>query len=94
MLHAMEYLIHCIMFIAAPVKTEGKKKIKKLIIYLVQSNIHNWKYFKSKISTNTDWFCKNIGPLVKVGLLLGANMEETDVCQFVFQELLHRSGWI
>ena len=30
MLHAMEYLIHCIMFIAAPVKTEGKKKNKKV----------------------------------------------------------------
>lgn len=58
----MEYLIHCIMFIAAPVKTEGKKKIKKLIIYLVQSNIHNWKYFKSKNQQILIDFVKILGP--------------------------------
>lgn len=62
MLHAMECLINCIMFIT-PAKTEDMASdLQKLIIYLVQLNIHNGKHFKNRISINTGDFVINQAP--------------------------------
>lgn len=62
MLHAMEYLIHCIMFIAAPVKTEGKKKIKSWSFTWCNQTYTIGNILKAKYQQILIDFVKILGP--------------------------------